>query len=477
MLLDGIWTAGCALDAAASGLPAIHLAGDMEMSRTVISRRITEAAIQDARKKGVSEVTDTLIKGFSCMLSHDQSVVSFFYRYRSKIERKRPIVKVGSWPGVSADVAREVVTDWVREIAKGREPHLERERKRQEAKERIQQEASRITFAEFADGHFRDHLLRNKQGSEDLKRLNRDFRIWRDRPLLELKKTDLIAWQLTLERRELAHASIKRSYNVLRSMLNYAVEIEILDRNPLQGARLKRERADVNSDEVVVDSRRVFESHEIDALFRGLQLYTEERKRQRHHSRSKAAKQHLPDLSGRVYVDHVLPFVLSIFYGGFRPGDLFSLQWGHFSEDFTHIEKVLSKTAHHGLQVQRFPLSAPLIKVIKTWWEEQGFPRKGYVFSSPKFAIGERGLSKSALRLPWRKIKRLGGLPSELDLYSLRHNFASQLVMAGVDLTTVKTLMGHTNIETTVKHYAHLRQDHLQEALRALEGMERPENV
>lgn len=79
-------------------------------------------------------------------------------------------------------------------------------------------------------------------------------------------------------------------------------------------------------------------------------------------------------------------------------------------------------------------------------------------------------LSRSALRRPWREIKQLGGLPSELDLYSLRHNFASQLVMAGVDLKAVQSLMGHSSIETTMRHYAHLREDHLQEALRALEG-------
>ncbi|MDR5903634.1 Arm DNA-binding domain-containing protein [Halomonas icarae] len=196
------------------------------MSRNVISRRITEAAIHDAKKKGVSEIRDTLIMGFSCLLSRDQSVVSFFYRYRSKVERKRPAVKVGRWPGVSADAAREIVTGWLAGIANGIEPHIERERKRRELLEAKDQKVSAVTFAEFADGPFREHLMRNKQGSEDLKRLNRDFRDWRSRELLELGKQDLLAWQLAMEGRGLAYSSIKRSWNVLRSMLNYAVEIE-----------------------------------------------------------------------------------------------------------------------------------------------------------------------------------------------------------------------------------------------------------
>ncbi|OJA06431.1 tyrosine-type recombinase/integrase [Halomonas sp. QHL1] len=439
------------------------------MTRKVISRRITESAIQDARKNEVSEIRDTLIMGFSCMFSRDQTVISFFYRYRSKLEQKRPVVKVGRWPSVSADIAREVVTGWVADIAKGKEPHIERERQRQEIKERQKHQVTFMTLAEFWDGHYREHLLRNKSGSGDLDRLKRDFSTWRDRSLRELKKLDLVAWQIACEKRGLAHSSIKRSWNVLRAMLNYAVEMEVIDRNPLQGARLQRPGAVESEGLPIPVRRRVLHQKEVDGLFRGLQLYTDERKQQRRHSRRKASKQYLPDLDKKTYADHVVPFMLCIYYGGFRPGDIFSLRWEHLENDFTLITKVLDKTAHHGNKVQYFPLSESLTRVLKLWWEDQGLPRKGYVFSSPRFAQGERMLASSAMRKPWLKIKKFGGLPTELDIYSLRHNFASQLVMAGVDLPTVKSLMGHASIETTVKHYAHLRQDHLQEALRRLE--------
>lgn len=50
----------------------------------------------------------------------------------------------------------------------------------------------------------------------------------------------------------------------------------------------------------------------------------------------------------------------------------------------------------------------------------------------------------------------------------LRHTFASRLVMAGVDLPTVKELMGHKTIDMTMR-YAHLSVDHKRKAVDSLE--------
>ena len=52
--------------------------------------------------------------------------------------------------------------------------------------------------------------------------------------------------------------------------------------------------------------------------------------------------------------------------------------------------------------------------------------------------------------------------------HDLRHTFASHLVMKGVDLATVKKLMGHSDIETTMI-YSHLAQDHLSDVVSKLD--------
>ena len=48
--------------------------------------------------------------------------------------------------------------------------------------------------------------------------------------------------------------------------------------------------------------------------------------------------------------------------------------------------------------------------------------------------------------------------------HSLRHTAASRRVMAGVDLVSVKEILGHRDIQTTLR-YAHLAPEHLRDAV------------
>lgn len=49
----------------------------------------------------------------------------------------------------------------------------------------------------------------------------------------------------------------------------------------------------------------------------------------------------------------------------------------------------------------------------------------------------------------------------EIRPHDLRRTFGSWLAMAGVALTSIASLMGHSSIETTCRHYAHLTPEYL----------------
>ncbi len=61
----------------------------------------------------------------------------------------------------------------------------------------------------------------------------------------------------------------------------------------------------------------------------------------------------------------------------------------------------------------------------------------------------------------------------DFHFHDLRHTFASHLVMAGVDLLTVKELLGHKQINMTVR-YSHLAPEHTAQAVAKLTDRFKP---
>lgn len=55
----------------------------------------------------------------------------------------------------------------------------------------------------------------------------------------------------------------------------------------------------------------------------------------------------------------------------------------------------------------------------------------------------------------FKKILKANGLPEKLNIHSLRHSVASVLIANGTDVTTVASLLGHSQVSTTLDIYSH----------------------
>lgn len=145
----------------------------------------------------------------------------------------------------------------------------------------------------------------------------------------------------------------------------------------------------------------------------------------------------------------IYPAVATCIYTGMRQSELFTLDWTDI--DFERDTVTIQNTVRHTTKSKKFrviPLHPALKAILKPLAKKEG-----------------RCFDVTNHRRVFGRIMTACGQPR--DWRVLRHTFASHLVMAGVDLVTVKELMGHASINTTMI-YAHLAPGHAKSSVKKL---------
>jgi site-specific recombinase XerD len=73
-----------------------------------------------------------------------------------------------------------------------------------------------------------------------------------------------------------------------------------------------------------------------------------------------------------------------------------------------------------------------------------------------------RRLTPRSIERIVQKYARLAGITKKVTPHTLRHSFATDLLMNGADIRSVQSLLGHANISTT-QIYTHVTDQHLRE--------------
>jgi integrase len=151
---------------------------------------------------------------------------------------------------------------------------------------------------------------------------------------------------------------------------------------------------------------------------------------------------------------------------GLRHGELIGLRW--IDVDLGAGRLVIRQAVSEGVigtpkngRTREVPLCKQALDALRDR------PRNGqYVFCAPDGSM----LTHAQTRWPLKRALKNACL-RHIGWHSLRHSFASHLVMRGAPIKSVQELLGHSSIEMTMR-YAHLSPDVRRDAVKLLDVRE-----
>lgn len=310
----------------------------------------------------------------------------------------------------------------------GQGPQTLKEKREIEYEKRAQKEKDSITF----DTLFYEIYLPQQKTKKTWQKEVELYRLWIESVIGNLFIKDISPLHIERIKKNMdkkAASTIRYCLGIARQVLNYAYRIGLYNAdNPVRKVKMPK-----------ADNKRIrFLTHEeADKLLKALYLKSPE----------------------------VRDMALLALQCGLRAGEIFNLTWGDIDIERGILLLSDTKSSMSGrIRYAYLPTETKEMLSIKQRGNKDDLVFKG------RGGIKRRFTSKTYDRV----VKDLGLNDGVTDprqkvvFHSLRHTYASWLVESGVDLYTVKTLLGHSSIVMT-ERYSHLGQNTLQNAVRTFE--------
>lgn len=364
--------------------------------------------------------------------------------------KQKQTYRIGPVATLSLAQARDKAKEFLASVTLGNDP----------AEERRKAKASDL--GKFLNECYGPWVTENrKSGSVTLRRLLGVFKPLLRKHLHELTPYEIERWRAAKRKAKgNKSATLNRDVACLKAALSWGARQGYLGSSPLLGIQMLQER---DSQDMI----RYLSAEEESRLIAALDNREEKlrAKRDRFNTWRQERGYHLlPNLRKCTYADHLKPMVSLSLYTGLRRGELFDLTWADV--DIDHAILTVRRAAAKSGRSRHVPLNDAAVECLKAWRSQT----KGQelVFQNPK-----KGGRFGHVNDSWRAVMRAANLKS-FRWHDMRHTFASRLVMAGVDLNTVRELLGHADIKMTLR-YAHLSPETKRAAVALLQ--QQPVNI
>lgn len=219
-------------------------------------------------------------------------------------------------------------------------------------------------------------------------------------------------------------ATAKQLLVALKSMFNYAVDNDIVFKNPCNDIIVKH----------VSDERRALTEFE----------------------KMLIVKSNLPSKEKA--------FVSILRYTGMRRGEVIALQKKDIDLEhkLIHIYKIITNIDSRATLKEEtktkagkrvVPIFKPLYPIIKDYISNLG--------DEDMLFLNRNGnlMNHQNVDIMVKKIRKIVGLSDEITCHTFRHNFISECYAAGIDVLRLQQWVGHADINTTLGTYTHLEKE------------------
>jgi integrase len=394
------------------------------------------------------EIYDTELKGFTLRIQPNwvdksgttrEGAKTYLIRYRL-LNGKQNRAVIGRVTDYSPTQARDKADKIRRGVKDGVDPK----------KGPVSPESTH-TLQSFFDNHFKPWAeAHHKDSKATLTHFER-FSQYAEVPLDQFNGLMFEEWKTARLKAGIKPSTINRNLSMIRSLFSRAVEWDKITGHPMTKVKSLK----VDSIGVV----RFLSDDENLRLMKALDV-REERIRLERDSANQWRKARgyalHSDLRKVTFADHLKPMVVLSLNTGVRWGELTRLLWTNIDLK-KKLLTVVGETAKSG-STRHLPLNSVAVAILKKWKKQQTV--EALIFHN------KDGNKFDNLDKSWKAILKAAKVTS-FRWHDLRHTFASNLVMAGVDLNTVRELMGHSDIKMTLR-YAHLAPEHKASAVNKL---------
>jgi integrase len=349
---------------------------------------------------------------------------------RYLLDEKEKTHKLGSAVALTVAQAREMANDFISRLNRGELPQ--------------KKPIPKLQFGDFLTKEYEPWILLNHgSGQKTLNMLRSRFAFLLPCSMEAIHQNDIEKWRLERQQAGVKAATINRCTASLRSVFSWALKRGKLESNPLvRLEKLKEHDSDVKVRYLTEDERKRLMAA-LDEREKELRIH-----RSNHNEhRAERGREAVPNLDGK-FADYLKPMVLISLNTGIRQNNLFSLEWRDI--DFESQAMTLRAKTTKPKKTLMIPINSTVVETLSAWRDQSlDTSPNALVFPSPKSG-GKFDNCKKA----WAGLMKDAGITG-FRWHDMRHDFASQLVMKGIDLNIVRELMGHADLKMTLR-YAHL---------------------